>query len=186
MDEPLVGQIGLRAFFDRLDAGQHVAMGQHHALGVAGGAGGEKNLERRLAREPLDRAGLFGGQCAGPLLKGQARPLGWQLTEQQRIADRQLGLHVGRHARGKLRCTVGVQRHRQHPAQDAAMEGRDPLRAVFSPEQNAVARSDAALGQQGGKPARQPRNLPIAGRPPPDALEADHRNLAVEAAEVVE
>jgi hypothetical protein len=129
---------------------------------------------------------LFGGQRAGPILKSKLRAVCWQLPQQQRIADGQLGPHVCRDAQGKFRRSIGVQRHGQHAAQDAAMESGNPLRAVFSPEQNPVARADAALGQQGGKTPREARNFAVTGGAPPVAPEADDRNLAVETPKVVE
>jgi len=73
-----------------------------------------------------------------------------------------------------------------HSARDAAVKGRNPLGAVFSPQQNAVARSNAPLGQKRGKASAQMRNLPIRGCPPPVALKADYGNLTVETAEIVE
>ena len=39
--QALPAHIGLRALLDRFHAGQYVAMRQHHALGLAGGAGGK-------------------------------------------------------------------------------------------------------------------------------------------------
>ena len=108
-------------------------MGQHHALGVACGAGGKQNLQRRLARKASNWRSFFVGQRAGPVLESKPLIFGGQLMKQQRIAHRQLGLHVGGHARGKLRCPVSVQRHHQHAARDATVEGRNPLRAIFSP-----------------------------------------------------
>ena len=44
MDQPLVAKIGLRAVLDGPHAGQHVAVGDHDAFGIAGGAGGEENF----------------------------------------------------------------------------------------------------------------------------------------------
>ena len=38
MDQPLVGQIGLGCLLNWPNAGQHISMGKHNALGIAGGA----------------------------------------------------------------------------------------------------------------------------------------------------
>jgi hypothetical protein len=70
MNQPLIAHIGRRAVLDGSHAGQHVAVSDHDALGIAGGAGGEQNLQRRLAAKPLHRAGLFRGQGRGPVLEG--------------------------------------------------------------------------------------------------------------------
>ena len=106
--------------------------------------------------------------------------------KQHRIADRQFGAHVGGHALGKLGASIGVQRHRQHAAQQAAIKGGDPLGAVFSPQQNPVAQADLALSQKCGKAPRQQRQLSVGGRAPPVALKVNDRDLAVVAAEIVE
>ena len=184
--QPLPEHVGLRSALDWLHAGQNISMRQHHSLGVAGGAGGKQNLQRRLARKPCNRPGLFGGQLARPVFESELRIFWRQLTKQQRIAHSKFGLNVGRHACGELRRSVGVQRNHQHSARDAAVKGRNPLGAVFSPQQNAVARSNAPLGQKRGKASAQMRNLPIRGCPPPVALKADYGNLTVETAEIVE
>ena len=185
MHQPLVAHVGLRSLLDGLHAGQYIAMGQHHALGVAGGAGGEQDFERRLAREPFDRPSFISRQFAEPIFEGETGPLKGQLMQKQRIAHRQFGLHIGRHARGKLRAPIGVQRDCQHSAQKTAIEGRNPLRAVFPPQKNPVAGHNAPPDQQRGKAPRQPRNFSVAGSAPPDALMAHYRDLAVIAAKVV-
>ncbi len=60
MDQPLPAQIRLRTFRDGTYAGQHVAVGENNALGIAGGAGCEEDLERGLARKPSEGPGFFG------------------------------------------------------------------------------------------------------------------------------
>ena len=51
MNQPLVAHVGLGAIFDGPHAGQHIAVGEDHALGFAGGAGGEENLQRGVRRQ---------------------------------------------------------------------------------------------------------------------------------------
>ena len=143
--QPLPAHVGLRSRLDGFHAGQHVAVGQHHALGIACGSRCEQDFERSRARKPCNGTGLFSGQRAEPVVKRETRPFCRQLMKQQRIADRQFGAHVGGHAMGKLGASVCVQRHRQHSAQQTAIKGGDPLGAVFPPQQNSVVRADAAL-----------------------------------------
>ena len=162
-DQPLPAHIRLRALLDRLDAGQDVAVGEYHALGLAGGAGGEEDFERRGARESVDGASLYSGQNAEPIFEGEARILSGQLIEQQGIADGQFGLHIGGDAPGKLRASVSVQRDGEDATQQAAVKGGDPLSAVLRPEQNPVAGADAALGQQRGKAPGKLRQLGVGG-----------------------
>ena len=66
------------------------------------------------------------------------------------------------------------------------MEDRNRLRAVFGPQQDAIAGPDAALLEQGGKASGEPCQFPIGGYPPPVSLVADHSDLAVETAKVIE
>jgi hypothetical protein len=66
------------------------------------------------------------------------------------------------------------------------MKGGDPFGAVFSPEQDAIARTYALPGQQGGKPAGQPRQFPISGYAAAVSLIPNHGNLAVKTAKIVQ
>jgi len=179
MDELLVAHVRLRTVLDRSHAGQHVAVGQHHALGIGGCAAGEENLQRSLGREPGNRPGFLGGQHVEPVLKGKLRPSIAQLSQQQLIAHGQPGRRVSRNPPGKIRASAGVQRNGQHPAQQASVESGNPFGAVFRPQQHAVARPNTPLGQQRGKAAGQSCQLAIGGYPPPVALVADNGNLAI-------
>ena len=161
-------------------------MRDHNALGLAGGARGEEYLERRLGREPRNRTSFFGRKRGEPVFKGQLRNFGRQLAQQQRIAHSQFRRNVGCHAGGKIRRSKSVQGNGQNATQQAAMEGRDPLRAILSPKQHAIARPNAPLVKQGGKTAGQPSQLAIGGYPAAVALVANHGDLTVVAAEIVE
>ncbi len=186
MEGLLIAHVGLRAVGDGLHAGQHVAMGMDDALGVAGGAGGEENLQRSCVREPLHRAGFLLRQRCEPIFKAEQRESGRQLMQQQSVAHGQLGPHIGADPAGKIGASVCVQRNRQHPAHHAAVEGGDPLRAVLGPQQNAVAGLDVALDEQGGKAAGQSGQLRVGGDSAAVALVANNGNLAVEPSEVVQ
>ncbi len=69
------------------------------------------------------------------------------------VADGECGVYVGSHAGGELGGAGGVERDGQNAAQQAAVEGGDPLGAVFGPDEDAVAGADAALDEQSGKTA---------------------------------
>ena len=49
VDESLIAHVTLRGLLDGIHAGEHVSVGVHDALGVAGGAGGEEDLQGRVA-----------------------------------------------------------------------------------------------------------------------------------------
>ena len=191
MDEPLVAHVGLGAVFNGPHAGQHVAVGDDDAFGVAGGAGGKENLERGFVRKAGDGAHLRGGKMAEPIFKGERGNGGsgvrrGQFCQQERIADGEPGIDVGGYARGKIGGSGGVEGNGQHAAQQAAVKGGDPLRAVLGPQQHAVAWPDALPGQKRGKTAGKARQLSIRGDAAPVALIAHHGDLAVEAAKVVD
>ena len=102
------------------------------------------------------QGGGSGGRNFGPGVR-----LG-QFSQQKRVADGELGANVGGYACGKVGASGGVKRNGQHPAQQAAVEGGDPLGAVFRPKQDAVALGDALLGQIRGKTAGEARQIAIS------------------------
>jgi hypothetical protein len=71
-----------------------------------------------------------------------------QLTQQDRVANRQFRVHIRGHAGCKIGGPVCVQWNRQYAAKQAPVEGGNPLRAVFRPDQHAVAGTDTARPQQ--------------------------------------
>ena len=191
MDEALVAHVGLGAVFDGPYAGQHVAVRDDDAFGVAGGAGGKENLERGLVRQAGDGAHLRGGKLAEPILECERGNGGSgvrcsQFSQQERIADGEPGTDVGGYARGKIGGSGGVEGNGQHSAQQAAVKGGDPLGAVLGPQQHAVACADALPGQKRGKTAGEARQFSIRGDAAPVALVAHHGNLAVEAAKIID
>src|SRR5256714_9655297 len=58
------------------------------------------------------------------------------------IANGELGLDLLLHSGDEFRATLRVKRHDNHSAQQTTKETRDPLRAVFGPEQDAITFSD--------------------------------------------
>ena len=66
-----VAHVRLCPVFNRTNARKHVAVRDHNALGVAGGAGGEQNLKWRSGGKPGYRQCLGCRQCALPALKRQ-------------------------------------------------------------------------------------------------------------------
>ena len=55
MNEALVAQVLADLLFQGIERGQHIALGVHDALRLAGGAGGEDDLQRGIPREPWQR-----------------------------------------------------------------------------------------------------------------------------------
>ena len=142
-------------------------------------------------RQAGDGAHLRGGKLAEPILEGERGNGGpgvrcSQFSQQERIADGEPGIDVSGYARGKIGGSGGVEGDGQHAAQQAAVKGGDPLRAVLGPQQHAVAGADALPGQKRGKTAGEPRQLSIRGDAAPVALVAHHGNLAVEAAKIID
>jgi hypothetical protein len=146
--------------------GQQVAVGLHHALGPARGAGGveERGHVLRRAGVHLQRRalrGLLPGVAAQPLQRG-GRGAGGQRRIAQRAghahgARAAVLQHVGQLARMQL--VVDGHRHRAGPVD--GMQRLQVLRAVGREDGHAVARRHAAARAQvagqgrhaGGKPA---------------------------------
>ncbi len=80
---------------------------------------------------------------------------------------------------------MGIERNGEHAAQHAAVKGGDPLGAVFSPDENAIALDDASRREKRRKPAGEARQLTVGGHAATVTLVAHHRDLAVKAAKVV-
>jgi hypothetical protein len=95
-------------------------------------------------------------------------------------------MDVRGHASGKVGASRGVQRNGQHPAQQTAVEGGDPLGTVLSPKQYAVALADALLGQESGESAGKARQIPVRADVTPVAPKMHHGSLAVKTAEIVD
>ena len=122
---------------------------------------------------PISAAGRWSSQSSKASVGKSAGEARWvrsagtwarvrrQLGQQERVADGEFGVDVRGHARGKIGGSGGVERNGQHPAQQAAVEGGDPLGAVFSPQQYAVALADALRGQERGKTAGEARQIAI-------------------------
>jgi len=191
VDQTHIAQIRLRRVFDRPYAGQHVAVCDHNALGIARGAGGEQDLQRRLRRKPWNRPSLFGRQVREPIFKEDlrevaVRPICPQLTQQDRVANCQFGAYVRSHASCKICGPICVQWNRQHTAKQAPVECGNPLRTIFGPDQHAVAGTDAARRQQRRKAPAEPRDFSVCCDSATVALISDNRDFAIVAAKVVE
>ena len=109
-----------------------------------------------------------------------------QFAQQERVAHGEFGVDVRSHARGKFGSSGGVERNGQNAAQQTAVEGGDPLGAVFSPEQDAVALDDTVLGQKRSEAAGEARQIAVCGDVTPVAVIMHHGDLAVETAKVVD
>ena len=137
------------------DVGEYVALGEHHALGVAGRAGGEHHLRQVVG-------GDFGTAGAG--VSGLDERL--QVVEQghghgavqgavRRLArqEGQLGRRVLDDALHEVGRRPDVQGHCDHARAHAAEEGGDPFRAVYRPDDGPVALFQPSLRQEGGHTA---------------------------------
>ena len=69
MDVLLVAHVALRGLLDGADAGEHISVSMHDALGIAGGARSKEDLQGRVAIETGDRARFFDGESGVPVLK---------------------------------------------------------------------------------------------------------------------
>ncbi len=108
-----------------------------------------------------------------------------QRFEKRGIADNEHRLYVEGDARGELGRSVGIEWNGKNSAQHAAVENGDPVGAVFSPQDYAVAGGDVARDEQRCEAPCQAGDLCVAGCLAPVACVADDGVLAANAAEVV-
>ena len=64
MKPALVFAVGRNAFFERLEVGEEISMGQQNAAGFGGGAGGEEDLREVVAGDGFVREGLLEGKIS--------------------------------------------------------------------------------------------------------------------------
>ncbi|MDD9985441.1 MAG: hypothetical protein OXQ31_04130 [Spirochaetaceae bacterium] len=148
---------------DRLQVGQQVAVGEHHPLGVAGGARGEHDLGQVFAGE-LDRPRLTQGVALLLQLLEVDRGQPHLLVLRRREARHEGGCRIGPgpHLLGELRRGAHVQRHDDGAGADHAEVGEHPVRGVRPPDDHAVALADAALLQQRRDAAGTLPDVPVA------------------------
>src|SRR5262249_27019069 len=125
---------------DWIQAGQQVAMREHHTARFGRGARGKDDLSSVVAAErnrfiwsSRKRAELFAES-----IKLQKRPVPDMLGHSTR-ANNQFRLNVICHALHEIWRGNPIHRDRHGSAQHAADKSRDPLRRILPPEHDAVA-----------------------------------------------
>ena len=101
------------------------------------------------------------------------------------VAHGELRLDIRGHARSEIGAAVGIERNHENAAQDAAVERGNPFGAVLGPQDHAVAGADVFLFQQRCETAGEMRDVAVSGNAAPVALVANHRDLAIVAAKVL-
>lgn len=96
---------------DAAGAHHHVAVGEHHALGAAGAAGGVED-RRHVAVDDAVRGPRRRGQQGVP---GQAREVRRQHVAGRRIAGDDQGMQVGALGQGRQQAGEPLRRGEQHP-----------------------------------------------------------------------
>ncbi len=135
MNEPLIAHVWLGAVFDWADAGQHVAVREHDAFGIAGGAGGEENLQRRVVGQRRNGPRLGAGSSA--CQSSKARVGKWAVGDAVAIVaasaaatlarscespTASLGFDIGGNASGKF--TGAIASRAERPARRATCSRR--------------------------------------------------------------
>ncbi len=191
MKDPLIAQVLLHLALDGVKAGEHVAVGMDNAFGLRGCAGGEKNLQRRirpqvrlLQRSVKGRGGKRGRKFFEA--RYRALPVVESRESSDWSPDEQAGLGFRDDALGEIEAAAGIQRNNEHTAQHAAKECGDPLRAVLSPEHDAVAGDDLAPHQFGGKTLCQICEFSVGGNLLAIATMNDHGSLLAMTAVIVD
>ena len=144
----ILGKLALNG----INAGQNVAVRQHHAARLRGGPGGEDDLRRIIPAERHGGVGLgrVPGKRVNQTLELKIRAAARMCCQSAR-ADNELGIHIGRDALGEIMCGDSVHGHGHGAAQHAAKECSDPFRRVLAPQHHTVALADISCLQFTGK-----------------------------------
>jgi hypothetical protein len=157
VEDALVLEVLLHLGLDGVETRKHIAMGMDDSLGLGGGAGGKENLKGRVEGEcGIAEIGLLRlRQGGGKVFKAEFRQ-GWkevwgEFTKQRRIADDEPGLCVVDDAIREVQGSGGIERDHDDATLDAAEECAHPLKAVLSPDDDALAEGDFAANQLRGE-----------------------------------
>jgi hypothetical protein len=145
MNQALVAQILPHLLFQRIERGQHIALGVHDAFGLSSSAGSEDDLQRRIPRQAGQGKIIRSGKRTREIGKTKRGNTRMELLQQRQVAHQQPGLDLGHHPPGKLHAPGRIQGNCNDSAQDASKESRHPLRGIVAPEQNPLSRLDARL-----------------------------------------
>ena len=176
---------------DHLDAGGEIAVGVEHALGHAGGAGGEEDLGRRIGCDvlaPLGDGGIdrAGGERAegkaapavhrdhagaGPFGTVERRSVDFRVLceNQSRLDDAQRMVEACEVAGQRV---IGRDRCYQHARAQCAEQEEGVLQTVVGEDRNRLGpRAEALCDQPGGDGARLHPGIGV-GQPLPRAVRA--------------
>ena len=92
-------EILLHLLLDGSKAREHVAMGVDDAFGIAGGAGGEDDLQRVVGHQVVDGDGLLRGEGGGEVFEGRRGVLELEKREFGGVADETFGRYFALDAR---------------------------------------------------------------------------------------
>jgi hypothetical protein len=150
IDAVHVGEIGERH-------GMDVAVGDHHAFRLAGGAGGVEEPGEIVAAARHGRGERIGREHAVPVLAAQIDhgAHGRRQVRRNGLAERTAGEDDGRFRilddpGGLLRMQLGVDRHGGGTGEPDAVKGFEILRAVLGEDRDTVARPDAVITRKRG------------------------------------
>ena len=145
--------------FHRRDVGEHVPVRDDDALGLGRRPGREHDLcdvisregnRRRLAATPLD------------LVQTPDRRAGRVAKRRHVLTDEdQLGGDDMAHAGEEIWRGPIVNRHDDDAAENTPPEGDDPLRAIFTEEDDVVAFAQSCVVHARGEPACGPPHFPV-------------------------
>src|ERR1700728_4092115 len=159
--DTLILQVLFYFLLDRIETGQDVAVGVDDALRLGGRAGCEKDLKRRIEREPrLANTGLRRRrQRDGKILEAQFCLIAAQLPQQSHVPNHQTRLRVFDDAIGEVESAGWIQRNGDDAALHAAKEPTHPLRAILTPDDDALPDRDLSWHQFSRDAIREVRNL---------------------------
>ncbi len=138
-------------------------------------------VKRICSGVEADRSGTGPASSAGSIF--------WRSSNQMRASfsgvDRPLSFSISA-ASATISLGETSAINREHAAQHAPQKSREPLRGVFSPQHYPIAGLDTACGEQRREPAGPRGSFPIRRHAASIALITNDRDLASEAAKIVD
>ncbi len=171
---------------DRHDVRQHVAMRDHHTLGLGRRARREDDLGHVVARDGDRGEGRRLGHRPLELVKCPDRRAGNRAKRRHILPDEdEPGRHDPAHAHEKVRRRAIVDRDHDDAAEEAPPERRDPLGAVLAPEDDGVALAEAGSMEARREFPRHAADVFVRVRADSEAVVV-HKKVAANGREVLE
>src|SRR5580658_6141510 len=176
--EPLVAPVAIDFSFEGFEVREKVPVSENNAARFCGGSRGEDDFDRVAARGRSGAESFRGGARRERAEVFKANYGNGNVKRRKSPPDhRYSNARLLRHARCETFVRDRIHRNSDHAAKHASEKRRDPLAAIFAPDEDAVAFHDAAKVKFAGESRRDAEQIRI--RPADHAIAAppSHRDL---------